>query len=174
MGEPSIRTVEAMTYFKIFVYVVLFNMVLLSAAIILHEAGHFVAGTMYNDCTGFIVLFDMEYYGPYTILECPLEINTTFLYLSAFLLVVPFALLFLFLKEFAECNFFFVVVGMGIYLAAIDISSVTQLAVAEYASIVIGLLIFLFGEYKLTDDLFNRFSERLYFIKLTEKSKVHA
>ncbi len=161
--------IDLATCLKVFIYVVLFNIVFLSAAIVMHEVGHFLVGTTIEGCSGSIILYDEAVLGPYTSLSCPDPPNELLLYGSSFLLLLPFAFSFLLLKGFAERWFFLVILGLSIFLGAIDIHQITMLPLAEYTSIAVGMVVFLAGEYMLMDRTFNRFSERLYFIDLIAK-----
>lgn len=148
----------SMLYFKLFIYVTLFTTSVLCTSIILHEFGHFVAGGMMG-CSGEIILFDAQLLGPHTDLTCPDGADTTFLLLGSFLLIVPFALLFLTLRRFPEIYFSMVIIGMAIFTAAIDLQMLFGLEVIREIIVIIGIIITLIGQYLLTDRTFKRFKE---------------
>jgi|GEM_PF-1324728 len=155
-------------YAKIFIYILLFNIVFLSTTIVLHETGHYVTGVV-QGCSGTIVLYDERITGPYTELQCDAETNTAFLYLGSFVLVVPFALLFLLLKGMPEKYFSLVIMGTGIYTAGLDLTSVSGMVAAEIISLVGGILVFIYGEYMVLNRTFIRFEEHLYFVRFVKK-----
>jgi hypothetical protein len=160
MNHDGIESVEL--YIKLFVYISIFSATVLVTTIVLHEGGHYLAGTMLANCEGTIIFFDKESFGPYTKLDCPVGPDVSFLYLTSFLLVIPFALCFLILRGFPEIHFFLMVMGAAIFTAAIDIQNLTGSELAHTTSLLTGLIIYLTGQYFLTDRTFMRFKEKLY------------
>lgn len=165
---------ELRIYLKLFLYLVVFNLVFILATIVLHEAGHYAYGTMVLGCQGSIILFDLEQDGPYTSLQCASEPGRLPLYLSSLIFMVPFALLFLALRGFEESHFFLVILGIAIMSTAFDIEGVAGTDAGRYSTIFVGMLVFIAGEYSVIDDMFKRFKDRIREIhsgKLEEKTQ---
>ncbi|MFH1978354.1 MAG: hypothetical protein ABIJ92_03445 [Candidatus Aenigmatarchaeota archaeon] len=160
--EPiDIENEKATLYFKLFVYITLFTICVLSTTIILHESGHFMMGSVMG-CKGEIILFDAQFLGPHTDLECPDNNNLTLLFLSSFLLVIPFALFFLILRGFPESYFSLIIIGMAIFTAALDIQMLIGLEIIRDITVILGIAITLIGQYLLTDRTFKRFKKNIY------------
>ncbi|MFC2142883.1 hypothetical protein ACFLQN_00620 [Candidatus Aenigmatarchaeota archaeon] len=164
------ETIVGKTYTRVFVYILVFNIIFAFGAIVLHEAGHLYTGIFIEECTsGKIILFDTEADGPYTELDCPPTANIVLLRLSSFFLLVPIGLIFFLLKEFPERYFLVVILGFSIYLSAIDMSRIANSAIIEYISIIIGLGIYFLGEYLVAQKTLIRFREKLYITTLRER-----
>lgn len=152
---------ELRIYLKLFLYLAVFNLMFILAVLVLHEAGHYVYGTMFLGCTGSITLYDPQQDGPYTSLQCDAQPDTLSLYLSSLMFMIPFALLFPLLRGFEESRFFLVVLGVAIMSTAFDIEGVAGTDIGRYAALFSGMLVFVAGEYVVVDDMFKRFKDRI-------------
>ncbi len=159
--ETMENEIKITTCFRLFLLIILFNITILYTGAVLHEWGHYLAGTVFSNCGGEIILFDTTFFGPYTKLNCPTTPNTLFLDLSSFMLIIPFALCFLLLNGFPEKNYFFIILGVAIMSASLDIQHLTGLEIAHITSLFIGVGVYLSGQYLLTDSVFKRFRENI-------------
>ncbi len=153
--------IELRVYLKLFLYLVVFNVVFILATLVLHEAGHYFYGTAILGCDGSIVLYDPQEQGPYTSLQCDTQPDTFTLYLSSLIFMIPFALLFPLLRGFEERHFFLVVLGVAIMSTAFDIEGIAGTDVGRYVTIFVGMMVFVAGEYSVVDDMFKRFKDRI-------------
>lgn len=161
MGSESARTYTTLFFFKIFIYIVLFNVAILCTSVILHEGGHYLVGTLLDGCEGVIILYDTQMFGPYTVLECPESVDVSLLYLTGLLLMIPYGLLFLILKEFPERHYFVIILGLSVFGASLDFQALTGSELVFIIRLIGGAVIFLIGEYLLLDRTFNRFEKKL-------------
>ncbi|MBI4020012.1 MAG: hypothetical protein HY367_01660 [Candidatus Aenigmarchaeota archaeon] len=160
--EPTPLGMHGAAFFsRVFIYVVIFNVAILATSVVLHEAGHFVAGTLLAGCTGEIILYDMEMSGPYTALDCPAKPDVLLLHAASMGVVIPYSLLFLALKGMPERHYFTEILGISMFTAALDLRSATGLDIAYYLSLSAGIATFLFGQYMLVDRTFARLEEKM-------------
>ena len=139
----------------IFCYALLLNVAVFMATVGLHEGGHLLVGNLLGCEGGKIVLVDMlkpDSIGPYTEMRCPENIQLYALGLSGFALAIPFGLFFLLLRMFPEKNFFYVVIGMSIVLAGIDVLLVIPDWLASSVMLLAGALLVCVGEVFLIND----------------------
>lgn len=128
---------------------ILFNILIVSSTVLLHEAGHFLTGT-YADCKHIkLVLFDSTL-GTYTEMSCPYEQPQYFPLVGAVLLTTPFALSFTLLKNFPEKNFFWISIGFNFIIAVTDLPTIASLQISSF---VLGLFLIILGEILLIDKL---------------------
>lgn len=126
----------------------IFNILVVSSTILLHEMGHFVAG-IYADCRNIkLVLIDSSF-DTYTEMICTNEQPIYFSLVGAFLFTLPFALSFLLLKKFPEKNFFWISMGFNLVISMGDL----LILPAQILGFVIGTFLIIFGEILLTDRL---------------------
>lgn len=157
--------IELKVYLKLLLYLVLFNTMFILTTFVLHEAGHYIVGSVFFGCTGSIVLYDAQNQGPYTVLSCDgLGIGKLPLYLSSLTFTVPFALLFLLLRGFEEKHFFLVILGVAIMSTAFDIQEISGAEAGRYATIFVGMMVFIAGEYIVIEDMFERFKDKICLI----------
>lgn len=168
MAIPRLLT-EVSLYLRLFLYLVLFNTVFISATVVLHEMGHYIYGTSVG-CTGSITLYDARMTGPYTTLQCDTKPDPFLIYFSCFFLTVPFAVVFLLLRGFEERHFSLVVAGIAIISSAIDMQQITSSYLAEVLTIAAGSVVFMAGEYLVTDDMFKRFKGKIQQLHSGEKN----
>jgi len=135
----------------------LLNIIVLLAAIPLHESGHIATAGLLG-CTGenVIVTSIMDPFlpGVYSEMLCPLAMGK-YLYLmglSGFMFLVPFSLSFLALGKRPERNLGLVTAGFSVVLAAIDLLLVCGDALVVYAAFASGVLVMYVGEFFLFDD----------------------
>jgi len=145
----------------VFIYLTIFTVVVLATTIVLHELGHFFVG-IGEGCKAEIILLSTESAGTFTRLECNFISNPILLYMSAFLLVIPFALSFiLFFKDLPERNFGIMILGVGIFSAAHDMKILTGLEASSFMSFLAGIIIYTIGQFLLAERAFVRFEEKI-------------
>jgi len=137
-------------YFQVFLYFMLFNLSILSVTVTLHEMGHLYIGYL-NDCTGRVVLIDLENYKTYCEIECNKSINEIILSLGCYLFVIPFSILFL-LLNMPERNFFYVIFGLGLSTSSLDILSIFNSDIVFYFLVTLGTFLIIYGEALLIND----------------------
>jgi hypothetical protein len=139
----------------IFCYALLLNLAVFMAAVGLHEGGHLLVGNLMGCEGGRVVLVDLlnpNMAGPYTEMRCPVNAQLYVLGLSGFVLIVPFGLMFLLLRVFPEKNFFYVVLGLSLVLAGLDMLLVVPEPLVSHAMLIIGALLICVGEVFLIND----------------------
>ena len=128
---------------------VLFNILIVSSTLVLHEAGHFITG-LYVGCKNIkLVLFDSTL-GTYTEMNCPTEQPAYFPLIGAFMLTLPFSLSFLLLRNFPERNFFWISLGFNFIISMTDMFGIVPL---QFFSFALGLFLIVFDEIVLIDKL---------------------
>ncbi|MEM5829360.1 MAG: hypothetical protein QW040_00025 [Candidatus Aenigmatarchaeota archaeon] len=129
-------------------FVTLFNLLICSSTLLMHEMGHFFLG-MGMGCKGIkLVLLDSEL-GTYTEMNCPKEHSIFFPVAGAFVLVLPFLFLFLLFKDFLEKNLFWIGVGFNFTIAMVDF----PFTILQFLSFFFGLCLIIYGEILLIDKL---------------------
>ncbi|MBU0530237.1 MAG: hypothetical protein ABIH52_03060 [Candidatus Aenigmatarchaeota archaeon] len=143
-----------LSFLRLIVYITLLNASILSASLVLHEAGHLTTGAIYGCQGGTIIILDLfpETPDPYTELTCPEPIQEVILALSGFMFVIPFGIIFLFLRRFPEKNFAYVVFGMAISLGAQDMLLAFPFLYIPYIFMFVGTFIAALGELLLIYD----------------------
>ncbi len=135
-------------YFQTILFFVLFNSAILSFTVILHELGHLYLGYI-NGCTGKIILLDVEKYGTYTELKCNTAVNEKVLALGGLLFTIPLSILFLFLEE-AEKNFFYVILGLSLSIASLDVNQILHTNIFFPLINLISVILIIYGEIVIT------------------------
>ena len=130
-------------------YIILLNMAIITTGIGLHELGHLAVGNSMGCGEGKIILADTASPGPYTELSCPQGVQEAALGLSGFPFIILFGLVFLLLKGFPERHFGFVVLGLSLMLASIDILLAVDSMLLSAVLSVGGLMLLSLGELRL-------------------------
>ena len=128
--------------------IILTNTILLLALVSVHEFGHLIIGLITGCSSAKIVLFDTSKEGPYTELFCNSPNPLT--YLGSIFSSFAFASAFLFLKEPEDKRLFFIIIGLSLMLASLDIATLTSSQFSFYLSMISGFSFTIFGEYNLT------------------------
>ncbi|MGC8812214.1 MAG: hypothetical protein ACP5O8_01345 [Candidatus Aenigmatarchaeota archaeon] len=139
---------QTVATFQILLKIILTNTILLLALLSVHEFGHLIVGILTGCSSAKIVLFDTEREGPYTELFCNSPNSLT--YLGSVFSSLAFASFFLFLKEPEDKRLFFIVVGLSLMFASLDIATLTSSQFSFYISMISGFSFTIFGEYSLT------------------------
>lgn len=134
---------------SLMLYTILFNVLIISATLLLHEAGHFLTG-IYAGCTNIKLVIIDSTLGTYTEMSCPHEQAFYFPLAGAFLLVLPFSLLFLLLKEFPERHFIWICLGFNLIIAVADFPAFVPL---QFFIFFLGVCLIVLGEILLIDKL---------------------
>ncbi|MEM7825371.1 MAG: hypothetical protein QW412_00745 [Candidatus Aenigmatarchaeota archaeon] len=139
---------QTVATFQLLLKIILTNVVLLLALLSIHELGHLIVGILTGCSSARIVLFDTEREGPYTELFCNNPNHLT--YLGSVFSTLAFASFFLFLKEPEDKKLFFIMLGLSLMFASLDIATLTSSQFYFYFSIISGFGFTIFGEYSLT------------------------
>ncbi|MBI4176194.1 MAG: hypothetical protein HY518_03245 [Candidatus Aenigmarchaeota archaeon] len=145
-------------FMYLFTYLVLLNTIIFVASISLHELGHLAVGSLFGCESGEIVLLKLDLLqqgplGPYTELNCPLQIEKAVLALSGHAFIIPFGLVFLLLRRFPEKNFAYVIIGLALTLSGLDMLLIFQNAlIIPLVSVIPGITLFCVGEVYLIND----------------------
>jgi len=125
---------------------IIFNITIIVAVISIHELGHVLGGKLIGCNEAKVVIFDSSQEGPYTEMVCSNTNNQNIAYLSSLATTTLFGLFFLTFEEKSQKNMFFIILGLGILLAGLDIVAVSGLEIMKYVFIFFGFGIVLFGE----------------------------
>jgi len=140
-------------YLPVLLYVVVFNIIVVTAVVVVHEEGHFFAGS-YLGCNNIkIVLFDSSLLSTYTQMACSSQIPTQILLLGGFLLVTPLAISLLVLKDFNERYFCWVILGFNFIISSSDIATLSGVWQVSFLFVILGAAAIVVGEIMLSDRL---------------------
>ena len=131
---------------------IIFNVLVVSTTLLLHEAGHFFIGMLVGCKNVKLVLFDSAL-GTYTEMNCPNEQQLYFPLIGSFLFALPFFLLFLILTKFPERNFFWISLGFNFLISVSDIPPILPLDILQIVSFGFGFILIIYGEIILIDKL---------------------
>ena len=132
--------------FNSIITMIILNLIVFLSTITLHELGHVIAGK-FMKCDGVkAVIFDSKEQTPYTELECYNVESHEFAYLSGLMLTTLFSFSFLFFTEKSQRNMFWVVLGLGIFFASLDIVTITGVEIMRYLCMAISLVFLVIGE----------------------------
>jgi hypothetical protein len=135
--------------FVLLLCTLLFNVLIVTSTLLLHETGHFLTG-LYAGCKNIkLVIFD-SVLGTYTEMNCPTEQNVLFPLIGALLITVPYSISFLFLKTFPERNFFWISLGFNFIISMTDVPAITALQIFSFVA---GIVLVIFGGVLLIDKL---------------------
>ena len=137
---------ELENYFHLLFYILLFNTAMITVTVVLHEGGHYIAGTYLGCQNANIILLDSQTMSTYTEMNCPPDVPLLPLLLSGFLLVIPFSLSFLILWGFPEKYFCWVIIGFNIIISISDIVLITDSFVFLFTLILGGFAMIVYGE----------------------------
>lgn len=151
------------TYLSALAYVLVFNLIIITTTLVLHEAGHFATGSLLNCQNMEIVLLDSSF-NTYTEMNCPVTLSSLesgILNLSGFLFVIPFTILLMFFDNY-EKFYSFVAIGFNLLISSSDMAFLPQFAF--YISALLGIFIIIYGEILLIDRyvLFIDSNKKLY------------
>lgn len=137
-------------YLPLVLYVIGLNTLIIAAVAVLHELGHATAGYL-SGCNSIEIVLLNDGYAPHTEMVCAAgtEPGTFLMAASAFLFVLPLALLFHAQRGLKERFIGHIVLGVGIIAAAHDIQPLLGLGHSDLLIIAIGGVIALYGEDRL-------------------------
>ena len=138
-------------YLLLFSYVILLNVAIVLATLTIHEAGHYILGHV-SGCNNIrIVLFDSDNGSTYTYMKCSENTNYGIIALGGFLLVIPFGMLFFFIKPLTERYLWFVIIGFNLIISYSDIGIITNLFMMPVLLTFSGAFMLVLGETLLVD-----------------------
>lgn len=130
---------------KIFLKALLLNSLVFLSLLSLHELGHaFLASFL--GCDAKAIIFDSNKVNPYTEIDCGR--NLRIVALGGLIFTLPLAFLFK-MFEAEESYFFYVVLGLSLFLSSLDLSLLSSLEILKYLSGVMGMGLMIYGECKL-------------------------
>jgi hypothetical protein len=138
-------------YLPAFIFVIIFNIIVVTAVIVVHEEGHFFTGVFLSCNNMKIVLFDSSLLSTYTQMACPSDVHTQLLFWGGFLFVVPLALTLYFLKDFNEKYFCWVILGFNFIISSSDITVLSGFWEVSFLFVVLGTAVIVIGEILLAD-----------------------
>jgi len=151
-----IRKIYFSEFLVLFLYVILVNSMVTSATLLLHELGHYTLG-LYEGCEKIkFVLLDSEQ-GTYTEMVCPRAESWYFAVLGAFVFVIPYSILFIFLKNFPERHLSMIIIGFNFLIASADFSFFPIINPIVFC---IGVILIIWKEIIFIDNLLNKFLVR--------------
>jgi hypothetical protein len=133
---------ELKVYLSILLHIVIFNVTLTSATIVFHEIGHFSAGSLAGCDNIKVVLLD-SHMSTYTQMNCSSTVSGYVLFFSGFMLVIPFAILLFFLKNY-EKFYSFVALGFNLIISISDVALFSNFLALPF--LILGILSVVIGE----------------------------
>ncbi len=124
---------------------IIINIVILISTLSLHELGHALSGKILGCASAKAVIFDTNYNNPYTELVCQDSQQKT-AYAAGFIITTFFGLTFLAFEDKKQRILSLVVIGFGIFLAALDIVEITGVSIMQYIFILFGLISLVIGQ----------------------------
>jgi hypothetical protein len=122
---------------------IIINLAILISTLTIHELGHALTGKLLGCVTARAVIFDSNSPNPYTELVCQKEEKTT--YLAGLALTTLFGLSFLAFED-KQRPLSLVIIGFGIFLAALDVVEFTRLNFMQYLFMLSGLVSLIIGQ----------------------------
>lgn len=132
------------------VHAVFVTAVLGLSAVVLHEMGHFFAGSLAG-CSNLEIKLLSSELDTYTQMVCPARLDyvqNSFLLLSGSLLVMPVAASMLLLRNY-EKYYSLVMIGINVIMSSFDFYALH--ALLPYFTVVAGAAIVIYGEHLVTD-----------------------
>jgi hypothetical protein len=136
-------------FFMLLFAAIIFNVLVVSSTLLLHEAGHFLTGLVAGCQNIKLIIFD-SVLGTYTEMNCPSEQSTYFPLMGALVFTLPFSFLLLILSKFPEKNFFWIGLGFNLVISVADFP---QIVFMQLISFIFGLALIVIGEVLLIDKL---------------------
>lgn len=131
------------TLFLCLFCIIIFNILAISATIILHEGSHFFAG-IYFGCEEIkIVLIDFPNLNTYSELKCSAQAPIFFLALAPLVLVTPFGLSFLLLRKLPEKHLSWIIIGFNFIISMSDLRFASLIG---YLILAIGIILVIYGQ----------------------------
>src|SRR3989344_2098792 len=136
---------EFKIYISALLYIIIFNIIVVSSVIALHELGHFYIG-QYLGCENIkIVLLD-ESLKTYTQMNCSPDMPMPSIYalmLAGFLFVIPISIALIFMRNY-EKFYSVIAIGFNFLISSSDLSVFP--AAFSYIFPVLGVIFILYGE----------------------------
>ncbi|MEM5777329.1 MAG: hypothetical protein QXJ06_02670 [Candidatus Aenigmatarchaeota archaeon] len=123
---------------------IIMNILILIATLTIHELGHALTGKILGCVTARAIIYDSENMNPYTELIC-LQTQQKVAYSAGLILTTIFGLSFLTIEKPYKM-FSIIIIGFGVFLAALDIVEITRLNVMQYIFILLGLSSLIIGQ----------------------------
>ncbi len=139
-----------LAYYSAISYFLILNAAIASLTIALHEFGHYYIGLLF-DCEGKVVLFEPGR-GTYTALNCGKNVKEEILALGAFVFTFPLALILASAKDVPEKYFSYVIVGLTLSTASLDILKIIKISWFQILFHLVGMLLIVRGEIKLVEE----------------------
>lgn len=137
-------------YWPLALYIVGLNVLLVVSVAVLHELGHAAVGYLHGCRAIEIVLFNTDIHTTYAQMTCNgHDPGPVRMFLGSFLFVIPLSGLFLALRRLKERFIGFIVLGIGVMVAAVDLSLFLDSIGVELLVAAIGAVIALYGEDRL-------------------------
>jgi hypothetical protein len=123
----------------------------------LHEISHFLAG-IYSGCKEIKTVFTTPPFKAYTEMVCQPEAQYILPALAPIIFVTLFGILFLFLENMPERNFFWIIIGFNLIISVSDIRHFIPFFLIYSQSI--GLILIIFGQFLFTNQIILLFMKR--------------
>lgn len=142
-------------YGPLLLYMVGLNVLIVTAVALLHELGHAALGHWLGCGNIEIVLFSSTVQSTFSRMTCTAgnDPGALFMFLSAFIFILPLSGLFFTLEGFKERYLGHIVLGVGIMVAAADLNLFTQSLGVEFIAMVLGAVIAFYGEERLVNGI---------------------
>ncbi|MEM5777407.1 MAG: hypothetical protein QXJ06_03080 [Candidatus Aenigmatarchaeota archaeon] len=135
MGKSLVRNIWSM---------IIMNVVILISTLTIHELGHALTGKILGCVSAKAIIYDSQAINPYTELVC-LQTQQKATYFAGLILTTVFGLSFLILEKPYKA-FSIVIIGFGIFLAALDIVEITGINIMQYIFIFFGMSGLIIGQ----------------------------
>lgn len=136
--------------------IVLINGMAILALLGIHEMGHVIFGVQMGCSSGKAILLDTTKEGPYAELTCPSSANYVLAYAGSLITSIAFGSLFLLMRNSADRNIFFIILGFSLIFGVLDIIAITGMGYLFYVIIISGFSVVVLGELLLTSGYVNR------------------
>jgi hypothetical protein len=134
------------TSFLCLTCVVVFNILITSATVFLHEISHFLAGIYFGCKEIRVVLIEYPNLKAYTEMKCQPNIQYIFPALAPLILISSFSTLFLSLKNLPEKNFCWIIIGFNLIISISDMLQFIPTFLI-YLQSIMGILLVISGQY---------------------------
>jgi len=139
-------TGKARFYYGTFIYILVINISIVLSTVVLHEAGHAIAGN-YLGCSNIkIVIYDTLAASTFTQMSCQSDVPVESLALSGILLIIPYALFFVTLPRIPERYMSIVIIGFNFMLTVSDAMVLTNSPLLPTILVILGSVSVIVGE----------------------------
>jgi len=146
-------------YFLCLFAVIIFNVLFVSATVVLHETSHFLLGIYFNCEEIKIVLVDYPKLNTYTEMRCLPTTPVVFIAVAPLILVTLFAILLLLLENLPERYFGLVITGFNLMISASDIIGIAP-TFLFFPVLLIGMLLVIIGQALFINQFLQLFMKR--------------